>query len=78
MLSSLNAAYVISTGRTFLEHVGGSDSEAKGSEKDRQEVIIEPEELMVESDDIVAFAGFPIFRSFRRSSSGSGRDRGLP
>ncbi len=50
----------------------GSDFGATGAKKDRPEVIIASEELMVEidnivllledSDDIVAFEGFPIFR----------------
>ncbi len=55
----------------------GSYPDATGSENDRPEpeVIIESEELMVEIDDIVVlredfdeiveFAGFPLFRSFR-------------
>ena len=57
-----------------LKMIVGSDSEATGPEKDRPDVIIESEELMVEIDNIVLlfddFEGFPIFRSYRWASSG--------
>ena len=62
-------------GKYCLKMIVGSDSESTGPEKDRPEVIIESEELMVEIDDfvllfvdfddIVVFEGFPIFRSYR-------------
>ncbi len=52
----------------------GSDFEATGPEKDRPEVIIESEELMVEIDVILLLFedsdGFPIFRSYKWASSG--------
>ena len=61
-------------GKYFLQMIVGLDSEATGPEKDRPEVIIESEELMVEIDYIVLlfddFEGFPIFRSYRWGSSG--------
>ena len=62
-------------GKYILNMIVGSDSEKTGSEKDRPEIIIESEELMVEIDDvvllfedfddIVSYVGFPIFRSYR-------------
>ena len=52
----------------------GSDYDVTGPKKDRLDVIIDSEELMVEIDDIVllfedfddivAFEGFPIFPTF--------------
>ena len=40
-------------GKYCLNMIVGSDCEATGPEKDRQEVILESEELMVEIDDNV-------------------------
>ena len=39
-------------GKYFLNMIVGPESEATGNEKDRPEVIIESEELIVEIDDI--------------------------
>ena len=52
-------------GKYFLNMIVRSDSGATGPEKNRPEVIIESEELMVEIEDIVEFVGLPIFRSYR-------------
>ena len=53
-------------GKYCLNMIVGSDSESTGPEKDRPEVIIESEELMVEIDDILLlfedFEGYPIFK----------------